>query len=385
MIDDDAGVRNLLRQTLDLIADDRVRLFCVAAQVVDVNQKIDSAITECMRLGTHAIRTAMVPLPFSGMIGTPTVSRIICEHVLQCFGFPKALPEEVEEIMSRIVIGNLKQFMSVSMSQFLVISGAAVGLAVGTMGAGLLLGAAGCFLATPPTARMLLKCSCDMILILERSFRYSGKYVSIKQIEDAAKQYTSITTTTFGGNTKRLQEMVHDEVDKLVPLMKIGLGFRFNKLRTGFEQIIYRNRFDRPPEYEEDDPLSEKMAELEASYDVPAEMPADTDRRAELPGTSAVVEIDSAPMSSMPSIPELAGSTVPSSSTTSKPTNTFSDTSTVLSPSSTSRTSYTLPPSELSTSPTVKGKAIGKSKSDGSSFFSRMSSSMRIKKTKSTS
>lgn len=41
MIDDDAGVKDLLSQTLGLIVDERVRLFCVAAQVVDVEQKIN--------------------------------------------------------------------------------------------------------------------------------------------------------------------------------------------------------------------------------------------------------------------------------------------------------------------------------------------------------
>jgi hypothetical protein len=73
-----------------------------------VDQKINSAITECMRLGTHAIRTAAVPLPFSGIISTPTVSRLICEHVLQCFGFPKAAPAEIETIMTNVVMGNMK-------------------------------------------------------------------------------------------------------------------------------------------------------------------------------------------------------------------------------------------------------------------------------------
>lgn len=109
-----------------MIVDDRVRLFCVAAQVVDVEKKIDSAITECFRLGKHAVRTAMVPLPASGMIGTPTVSRIICEHVLQCFGFPKTPPEEVELIMKSIVMGNLRQFMTVSLTQFAAVSAIAV-------------------------------------------------------------------------------------------------------------------------------------------------------------------------------------------------------------------------------------------------------------------
>lgn len=49
MADDDPGIKRVLNQTLELIVDDRVRLFCVAAQVMDVEQKIDSALTECMR------------------------------------------------------------------------------------------------------------------------------------------------------------------------------------------------------------------------------------------------------------------------------------------------------------------------------------------------
>lgn len=393
--DDDDGVKILLSQTLDMILDERVRIFCVAAQVVDVNKKIDSAITECMRLGTHAIRTAMVPLPFSGLIGTPTVSRIICEHVLQCFGFPKALPEEVEEIMSRIVTGNLRQFMTVTLAQFTVVSGASIGLAVGTAGIGLILGLAGCFLSTPPTARMLLKVATDMILILERSFRYNGKYVSVKQIEDAAKQYTKIMTTTFGGKEKQLQEHVHDEIDRLLPLKNLTIGFKFSKLRTGFEQIVYRNRFDRPPEYEEDDPLAEKMAELDAITTLshaPAELPGrsqesraelsatNSTSRAELPGTSFVAELEgSYNPAPLPNVPELPGSVGVSQS---QPISTPSSEATPLVSSLTTSGSSVTAPTELSAVSSVRSKPE-KSKSDGSSIFSRMSKSIRVKKTKS--
>lgn len=202
-----------------------------------------------MRLGTHAIRTAAVPLPCSGMIGTPTVSRLICEHVLQCFGFPKAAPAEIEQIMSDIVMTNFKEYMKVSLSQFAAVSAVAVGVAVPTMGIGVIVGAAGSLFSLPPTARMLLKCSCDMILILERSFRYGGKYVSTKQIEDAAKYYAKETITTFNGKEKRLQQQVHDEIDHLIPLKKLNVGFKFNKLRSSVDEVVYRNRFGNPPDY----------------------------------------------------------------------------------------------------------------------------------------
>ncbi|KAF2967283.1 hypothetical protein GQX73_g6346 [Xylaria multiplex] len=243
--DDSEGIRKLIGDTLDLIADERVRVFCVAAQVVDVEQKIDQAITEVMRLGTHAIRTAMVPLPASGLIGTPTVSRILCEHVIQCFGFPKATPEAVEEIMSKVVMKNLKSFMRVSLTQFGSISAIAVGAAIPSGGIGIIAGIAGCILSTPPTARMLLKCACDMILILERSFRYQGKYVSVKQLEDAAAYYTTTMTKKLDGTPILLQQNVHDQIDQMVPLKNVSVGFKFGKLRTGLQEIVYMNRYDK--------------------------------------------------------------------------------------------------------------------------------------------
>ena len=246
---------------------------------MDVEQKIDSALTECMRLGTHAIRTAMVPLPCSGIIGTPTVSRILCEHVLQCFGFPKAAPEEVDEIMSRVVMGNLRQFMKTTLTQFGAVTAVTLGTAIPTLGIGAIVGVIGCVIATPPAARMLFKCACDMILILERSFRYQGKYVSVKQIEDAALYFTTTKVTTFAGKEKLLQDHVHDEVDRLVPLKKVSVGFKFNKLRVGLEEIIYQNRFGKPPEVEKEPepvlvelPADEKIPELPGDSHMPMEM-----------------------------------------------------------------------------------------------------------------
>ncbi|KAI0449713.1 hypothetical protein F5B21DRAFT_493341 [Xylaria acuta] len=264
--DDHEGIRKLIGDTLELIADERVRVFCVAAQVVDVEQKIDQAITEVMRLGAHAIRTAMVPLPASGLIGTPTVSRILCEHVMQCFGFPKATPEAVEEIMSKVVMKNLKSFMRVSLIQFGTISAVAVGAAIPSGGIGIIAGIAGCILSTPPTARMLLKCACDMILILERSFRYQGKYISVKQLEDAAVYYTTTITKKLDGTPILLQQNVHDQIDQMVPLKNVGIGFKFGKLRSGLQEIIYMNRYDK----DSNAPSRVNSTQIESSAESPS-------------------------------------------------------------------------------------------------------------------
>lgn len=328
--DDTPGVRKLLNSTLELIADDRVRLFAVAAQVVDVEQKIDSAITECMRLGTHAIRTALVPLPFTSAIGTPTVARILCEHVLQCFGFPKAMPDAVEEIMNRVVLGHLKAFMAVTVAEFLTVGLATTGLVIGTMGAGAVLGLASCILAAPPTARMLFKCACDMILILERSFRYRGKYVSVKQIEDAAVYYTTATTKTFAGKELLLQKHVHDSINKLIPLHKVGTGFRFGRLRPGLEEIIYNNRFEKKETDRQGSTTSASLPTEIAGHEVleldAGSRPAATELPAFEKGAQQIVELpaevpgDASQRSLSPVSPESDVSRLRSSTSTSTST-----------------------------------------------------------------
>jgi hypothetical protein len=356
---------------------------------MDVEQKIDSAITECMRLGTHAIRTAMVPLPFSGIIGTPTVSRIICEHVLQCFGFPKAAPEAVEDIMSRVVMGNLKDFMKVSVAQFSAVALTAVGVAVPTMGIGIIVGAAGALFATPPTARMLFKCACDMILILERSFRYQGKYVSVKQIEDAAVYYTTAMTRTFSGNDVLLQQHVHDEIDRLIPLKQVSVGWRFAKLRSGLQDIIYMNRFDKKvegPRSSISPSETSKIPELEARTEI-AELDANPREPQEVEGDNILspVELDSA-APTLVQTPTTASTPLTAISTASSgtPTRKFSwmdsKSSTPLG-EDTSKKTWAVAELDGKAADTVDAK---RAKSDGSSnLFKRSLTKLTLKKSKS--
>lgn len=255
-----------------------------------------------------------------------------------------------------------------------------------TAGIGTVLGIAGSVISTPPTARMLLKTASDMILILERSFRYNGKFVSTKQIEDAAKQYVTINTTTFSGKEKRLQEHIHDEYDKMIPLKAVSTAWRFSQLRTGFEQIVYNNRFDRPPEYVANDPMAHRLSEVRTISSsattttmttTMAELDTATSRRAELPGTSQVLELDGQ-ASQLPSIAELPGSTVAGSSandTTTSPT--FG--SGVSSPTSLSK-SASAQVSELGASSSTSSRADRPT--TRSNFFSRSFKSMSMKKSK---
>ena len=186
--------------------------------------------------------------------------------------------------MSRVVMGNLRNFMKTTLTQFGAITAITLGAAIPTVGIGALVGAIGSVIASPPAARMLFKCAADMILILERSFRYQGKYVSVKEIEQAATYFTTTKVTTFAGKEKLLQEHVHDEVDRLVPLKKLSVGFKFNKLRVGLEEIIFQNRFGKSPEVEKENepapvelPADERIPEMPGDSHMPIEMESPTD------------------------------------------------------------------------------------------------------------
>lgn len=94
--------------------------------------------------------------------------------------------------------------------------------------------------------------------------------------------------TTFAGKEKLLQDHVHDEIDRLIPLKNVKLGFRFSRVREGLEEIIYSNRFERTETDSRDSvsiaelPSSNPIAELDSKPMV-AELPGDQTQIAELP------------------------------------------------------------------------------------------------------
>lgn len=94
--------------------------------------------------------------------------------------------------------------------------------------------------------------------------------------------------TTFAGKEKLLQQHVHDEIDRLIPLKNVKLGFRFARLRSGLEEIIYSNRFEKVDSDGKDGqsipelPSGNTAAEIDSTPLV-AELPGDKTHLAELP------------------------------------------------------------------------------------------------------
>lgn len=220
--DDQQSIRSLVNRTIDEIADDSVYMSLIAAQVCDVQPKVELAINETVRLLGHAIKTiyAASPLLFTSEVVAPTVSRILCDRIIRCFGFPKVQAQYVDGIMNKVVWSNLGKFMAQSLVQDTAVAGGMAALTLFTLFGGLALIPSLPLLDTPPAARMIIKCACDLILILQCAFQSgSNKFVTHEEIRASTIEYRMKGRSRTGGVYESIRDVVHEDINKLVPLM----------------------------------------------------------------------------------------------------------------------------------------------------------------------
>ncbi|THZ23904.1 hypothetical protein D6C90_09289, partial [Aureobasidium pullulans] len=242
--DDENSIRSLVNQTLDLINNDEARLRCTAAQVIDVEPKINQAIEESIRLLRHGVWASSV-----GAVGivvpsitTPTISRILCDNILTCFGFPKINPASVNNIMNKIIGWNLIRFLAQQVSQSVTLGSLVAGLTIVSLGGGAPIIGLMSLLEAPAAARMIIKCACDLILILDRAFKHGGKFVTSTDIELASREY--VAKPSEKGRSRRKE--VHAQVMKLIPIVskRFWNSVRISKIKVGMDEIIRNNRWE---------------------------------------------------------------------------------------------------------------------------------------------
>ena len=196
-----------------------------------MDQKVIIAITNTLRLCQHAIINAAVPIPGADIVVTPTIARLICDAALRSFGFSKVHSADLEVIMRSIVWQRMSTFFykAVSILAMTVTAGVFAGPLV------LIHMAVNSLISIPETARVVVSCSCDIILCLERAFSVSSEWVGSKEIRAAAEWYKV-----------NLFDTVHQEVAILIPQYSLRKNFQFSKLRVGMEAIINRHRTLKP-------------------------------------------------------------------------------------------------------------------------------------------
>ncbi|KAK0622203.1 hypothetical protein DIS24_g11290 [Lasiodiplodia hormozganensis] len=249
---DQQSIRALVNRTVDEIADDSVYMSLIAAQVCDVQPKVELAINETIRFLGHAIRTMYVASP--ALIGAgvvaPTVSRLLCNRIIRCFGFPKIEAKYVDDIMSKVVWSNLAKFMTQTFAPDTAVAGGMAALTLVTGGIALIPGIP--FLETPPAARLIIKCACDLILILQCAFQSgNNKFVTNEEIRAATIEYKTKGRSRTGGVYESIRDVVHKEINKLIPLMPSKQAARMlsnsnkSRIQATMRDIISDNAFTK--------------------------------------------------------------------------------------------------------------------------------------------
>ncbi|OHE92277.1 hypothetical protein CORC01_12446 [Colletotrichum orchidophilum] len=251
--DDQESIKSLIHLTMGSFNDTVVTEAMCAAQIPDVEAKIDQAVEKTLKILRTAVAAASAGFG-TGIISsmtTPTIARILCREIAHgCFGLPEAGIAEMDTILASVVWKNLAPFMAQSLSQSVVIFGGAVCLTMFTVVGGIPLAVGAPLLEAPAAVRMVFKCACDLILVLEKAYRSGGKAVSREEVRLVAAAYmkSKVPVLKNGVQVERSRKRaVHGEVNDLVPwLSKRAIeahqGKSLPKYRRGIKSILLRYR-----------------------------------------------------------------------------------------------------------------------------------------------
>ena len=95
----------------------------------------------------------------------------------------------------------------------------------------------------PLVTRLILKCACDLIIILDKAARVGGKRVTRRQIEEASAEYQR----PIAGGEGSLKALVHRRINVLVPIVS-AIAVRIYKkdqieaIRAGIKSIVEGHR-----------------------------------------------------------------------------------------------------------------------------------------------
>ncbi|KXJ95977.1 hypothetical protein Micbo1qcDRAFT_231121 [Microdochium bolleyi] len=244
---DAKSIRELVKKTISLVPDEGACLNLVAAQLVDVDEKINAAIEESVRLLNISNYSAMAgsALLIGATVSTPTISNVLCDNVVKCFGLTNLKSGEVEKLAERVLWSNLGTFLSQNLATTVLLVGAATGLTFASGFGGIPFWAGLSFASVPPAARMVMKCACDIILILAAIFDNKGRTVMRDDFEHASRCYSN--KTVRDGLSVRAR--VHRDVDAVVPLWtwKLYQPLRVANMRAELRRMVTENRFSLEP------------------------------------------------------------------------------------------------------------------------------------------
>ena len=227
-------IADVVRVITDSLSTDRLRKMFVATQICCVQPKIDYALSHSMKLYSRAIQTTALPIAWSGLIASTTVTTLIVKHVLEVFSFNSFSSDMASQILSTAFIGNYESTGIYAAGS--IVNAVAAG-AVAT-GVGAAAGVAGWYAwklaVIPQFGRLLLMCTVDTILAMEIVFwRCGSRAPEAEDIKLACELYQS-----------RISK-VHEDVKAVLPMWDTWNAFQFEKLKLALAKVIDQNRYKK--------------------------------------------------------------------------------------------------------------------------------------------
>ncbi|KZL82982.1 peptidoglycan binding domain protein [Colletotrichum incanum] len=222
---DQESIKELIHKTMGSFSDNVTSEAMIAAQIPDVDAKLNQAVEKTLRLLRTAVNTASLGAGsgITSFVATPSISRHLCYEIAHgCFGMSTAKVDEINSVLSHLVWANLSSFMAQTLGQFSVIWGGIAFLTATTVVGSIPLIVGAPLFEAPAAARMVIKCACDLILILDQAFQEGGKNASREKIERATAIYTKSSVPVTEGNAQVLKSrrrLVHQDINKLIPLV----------------------------------------------------------------------------------------------------------------------------------------------------------------------
>jgi hypothetical protein len=268
-----------------------------SSQVVNTDRKVNNAIKLSVRLLQKAAWGSMAAslTVIGSTIMVPTLSRQLCTIVFKCFGFSGITAAQVDDVMSKIVWSNLRDFMAQQVTQTVAIWGSVATLTLFTAVGGIPLAVTAPFLEIIPAARMITKCACDVILILQAAYNAGGRAATLKHIQESSIIYSArrMTPDTAGASVSR-KHQVHSAVQEMFPIftVRVWKGLEISSIQLKVEEIIKQYKFNLDTEHDlsrlsltsTDTSLSTDLEDLKALKEEATRL----NGPAELPGVLAV-------------------------------------------------------------------------------------------------
>lgn len=223
MPENEKSIQNLLHGTYSSLDNARVRLMFVATQTCNVDMKVEAAINEGIIIFRSGAFATSLPLPLMSVGTQATAGGLICHRFLKVFGYSQVNTDVLFQTIKNAWLGNLEanalQFVASLATSVLL------GPVAWTTSAAL------AAFSVPKTARMLLMCVADVILILERAFWYEPGTVTGESIHNATLWYAGKMAA------------VHADVKNSIRWYSLIKSHQLGLIKADLEVIIQKHRF----------------------------------------------------------------------------------------------------------------------------------------------